>query len=714
MRTECPAPMAAARKIAGGAWVARATWVASVAWVAFAISFPCAASGLASSGASAGVGPVPWLTLHAPAPPQAQGPPQPTLELGALPTPPPLPSGNAVTLLARRIHGEIAALATRADAAEPVPAARIAFRRVVYDLLFHGADAEAQAMAVAGLRLADCRETLDRLLESLPFAVPTAPGAPTPLPPTPADDHRADLARFAAACAQGLHPLPSAAQPERALAERLEPLRRVVAWLEQRADPAQPNAWPTLEGAARGAQSQWAAEDAAADLRAALAAAVWLTPSERTACAALAAAPPAGDARLASALAECLARASDLTRGEGAWDAVRLRAMVVAITAQPNADAVETLARTLRAAQAVRTFDASTLPPTVRGAAREIQVQARRAAVKLAPLLSRLATAEHALASPELASAMEAQTGAAADLSRLRAAGGWPERLAAVRAGSREPFEGVVRAWSGALVQPDQRARTRSTMDAFAGQLARFAPVRMETRLRAEDPRAVAATAGQARALLAELDTRRTAWALAWTRGGGGAAAAAMNTAARVMEALAAVAALRGDRPAREDATDGRAHEGAAAQAALSRWGGCAAPPGGMGVHPRTLEARAEVAVEALLAGDNARAETHLSAIERDAPVAWFVALALEHLQGWIAQRGGVSAQLDAACSGPGPDSWLGAARQELMLLSRYMREETALRGAADRERAEALRVYLGGLAQALARHAGVEPPLTR
>jgi hypothetical protein len=663
-------------------------------------------------------------------------PAQPSLTLDAAPAPPPLGGDNAVALLARALHGEIAALSARADAADPVPAARIAFRRVAHDLLFHGAGAgpDAQAMAVAGLRLADCRDEVDRVLGTIPRAAggdEANPGGTTPAPPDRGDaaEIGAEVSRFAAACAHGLVPLPSAARPEAALAGLLEPLRRVVARVEKRPDPREPRAWPALDELRAEAPPTEAGPDGAGDLRAAIAGAGWLAPAEREACARLAAGlAEAGDERTMRAHAACLAAATDLTRGEGALDETRLRAMVAALAAQPRADTAALLARALEATERARRFDTTRLPPAVRAAAREIQMQARRAAVRLAPLLPRIAGAEDPLAQPDLASALETQTGAAADLERLRAAAGWPERLGSVRAGSREPFEQVVRNWAGALAQPDQRVRTRATMDAFAEQLARFVPVRMETRLRAEDPRALAAAAGRATTLLACLDERRTAWALAWTRGSGGEAAAAMGTAAGVTEALAAIAALRAGgggglpdaapgstAPAASAPTpDARHGEGAAAQAVLSRWGGFAAPPGGMGIHPRALEARAEVALDALLAGDDARARTQLDAIQRDAPLAWLGALLLERLGGWCEERGGASAQLDAACSGPGADAWLGSARPRLMLLARYAREEAALRGGADRARLEAIRAFLGALARDLARQAGSEPPFPR
>lgn len=315
-------------------------------------------------------------------------------------------------------------------------------------------------------------------------------------------------------------------------------------------------------------------------------------------------------------------------------------------------------------------FDLDSIPSFLRPAARQIQQQAARGTP-----------------------AQQAE--ALGDLQRLAAAGTWPERMDAVRAGTREPFERLLRQWGSTLAQTGassraQRQTVRTIMDTFADQLTQFHPVPLETRLRARDPAAIAAAAGQSQPLLEEIDRRRAAWALAWSRGrpaGMDATARAMQRVADTMEGLAAVAALEGTDPA---------------ETRLHRWGGFSARAVSTGLHPQALVARTRLTVEALLAGQDAEVDAQVDHLRRDLPVAWLVARLTEELQPWLEARGGVCAQLDAVCSGPGPESLLGTERATLMLFSRYLREEVAARQAHDEERARALRSYLADLAREL------------
>ncbi|MBL9140938.1 MAG: hypothetical protein JNK53_03645 [Phycisphaerae bacterium] len=646
----------------------------------------CSAVALAVSLALVGSG-----EAAAQAKPASTKPVPPRLQLDAPPSavPPPLPAQHAVAALARQVRAEIQALEPRVvapgGAARLDWSAQLAFRRLAFDLLFHGAGAEDQAMAVAGIRLASCRDALDQLLQQPLTDDPTGTAV------------RADLSAFVAGAAQGLHPLPPAGAPEVELATLLLPLRRAVCRLENRADAIAPDAWPSLAGASTAAQSnvldaldvdaEASHARANATLREALDASKWLTPTERDAWHAMLDGPAARDVELASALNSFLRNATALMRGEGTWDAVRMRAAASAIAQQPNAAAVRSLAALLASAQFVRAFDLSTIAPHLRVAARDIQLQARRSSVKLAPLLPAIAVHSSVATDPNLGSAVDAQVGTERDLGRIRAASAWPDRLAAVRAGSREPFDRVVRAWVAALVVPQQRTAARIAMDEFARQLALVAPVRLEARIRMGDAAAVQACGGRSQELLAEIDRRRDAWAAAWCRASGGTAAESMLRAVRVMDALAAVSAF--------EAKDG-------VESTLSCWGGFFAPRGGLGVHPQALNARAQLAVEALIAGKDDAVDAHLAALKRDVPVAWLAALAAETLQPWLAARGGVLAQLDAACSGPRRDSWLGSERAQLMLFARYAHEEAALTGAADAELADAIRTYLAELARGI------------
>ena len=172
---------------------------------------------------------------------------------------------NAAIDDAATLRKELDTLATLAPGV--VRDARIAYRRIAFDLLFHGAAAAfgAQEMVIAGLRMTAARNDIDRVLER---TLPTTAGA--------AAVNEA-LKRFTAGAAQGLDPLPPADHPERALAATLRPLEEAVALLE-RATPEPPEtAWPE---AAQLAAGSTAAAPAVAD---AIAQATWMDEQARAA-----------------------------------------------------------------------------------------------------------------------------------------------------------------------------------------------------------------------------------------------------------------------------------------------------------------------------------------------------------------------------------------------------------------------------------------------
>lgn len=134
--------------------------------------------------------------------------------------PPEVRDAGAVTAAAQSMRREI----ERISAAPHGPArdAALALRRVAFDLLARGNEApdDAQAMAVAGLRLARACAMLDAVLSSAEAERRLNPAVV------------AALARFVRAAEHGLDAPPPAAEPERALREALAPLREAVAGLE--------------------------------------------------------------------------------------------------------------------------------------------------------------------------------------------------------------------------------------------------------------------------------------------------------------------------------------------------------------------------------------------------------------------------------------------------------------------------------------------------
>lgn len=618
--------------------------------------------------------------------PSKEAPPQPTLELGRAPEPPALGSSNAATEMARTVRAELDALMAQGDAAQPTVAARIALRRLAFDLLLHGASASDQAMAMAGFRLADARVPLDALLSQ-----------PIETPALTASVH-AELVQFAALAAQGLHPIPPAAQPEVTLAPTLKPLRMAVALLERRSVPGVARAWPSLAEAGRSTPqepptpgTEMAVDSdttAAARLEKALTAARWLSARELEACRAVGTRAD-DDAERATALAEALTALDGAVRGDGGWDSVRARECALALAAQPSAASLRQTAAVCQAAREVRSFDLNRVDTPLRGAAREVQAQARRSAARLAPLLAKLAAAEAPITDPALSSAAAAQVDARADLARLEAAGAWQAVVAGLHAPAGEPFGRVVRTWAAALPQSAQRAQARASMDAFSTQLAAAQRAPGESELRAGDPAWTEAAGGHASGLLVELDRRRADWAMAWSRNQGLEAWPGLDRALRTMRAVGALAAMQGR---------------SSLEPTVGRWGGFAAPPRIVSAHPRAVAARVQLTVEALVARDDAQCDRHLGALARDMPLTWMVAQAYERLQPWLIERGGVLAQLDAAASAPQVNSWLGPDRAALMQLSRVVRELDALDDAAEDESAEPLRAFVAQMSLHLLR----------
>ena len=163
---------------------------------------------------------------------------------GAVAQLPPLPASlaadSALLDAARTLRTELDALGSLP--AGPARDARIALRRIAFDLLFRGAsaDAAAQSMPVAGLRLFALRAAVDEEIgEERPDGAAT-------------ERFRDALARFAAAAAHGLPADPSQPDPEPALAAALRPLEEAIAAAETRPPAIPSTAWPTLaaDGAA--------------------------------------------------------------------------------------------------------------------------------------------------------------------------------------------------------------------------------------------------------------------------------------------------------------------------------------------------------------------------------------------------------------------------------------------------------------------------------
>ena len=556
--------------------------------------------------------------------------------------------------------------------------ARAAFRRVAYDLLFRGASAPsgAQAMAVAGFRLADLRMAVDAIVDACPADGPAADA----------------LRRFTASAAHGVGTDPAAGAvapeaPERALVPMMAPLRQALgAALPLRA-PRREDAWPLpgeLARAARTAPDPAAATDFPVERIAA--ACNWIPRELAARLASLDAASGAAPTPLAREIAAALPPADALAATGKGWSTDDLRAAFAAAADARDPAAARALRQAVEAAHAIAGFNPAELPPELRRAGAEACRPALAQAAAAGQALAAVAAGREPTAAQ--AAALRAVRESHADLVRIQAARTWPDAIGAMHAPSRRMMESTVRGWCQALPAPRGAQAVRAAMDAFAGELAAFRELRLEAAMRRGDAAARAAAGGSAEPLLAEIDRRRAAWAAGWVTGKGNAdAAAAMRRAAHAMESLAAAASLAG---------------GAEAERRLARWGGFGAPEEGLGISPAALSGRARLAAEALIDRRDAEVDAQLDSLAEALPAAWLVARLADRLDPWLAGRDDTVAALDAAIQGPAAGAWLAGSRAVLMDFARLAREESFARRAHRGDTAAVLRTRVAAAAAAV------------
>lgn len=584
------------------------------------------------------------------------------------------PANGAATGLTAALARELEAIGREPDSVQRD--ARAAYRRVAYDLLFRGASAPAgaQAMAVAGFRLADLRGAVDAIVDACP-----ADG--------PAGDA---LRRFTAAAAHGVavgagdgDARPDA--PEGALVPIMAPLRQALASASPLRVPRTDPAWPSAAALARAAPAGTVAAPEYTIERLATACS-WIPRDLGIALGKLDAAAGAVRSLLAVEIAAALPPADSLAGAGKGWTPDQMRDAFAAVAASRDAAAAAALRQAIEAAHAVATFRPAELPPELR----------RPATEACRPALAQGAAAGQALAevaagrepSAAQAAALGAVRAARADLARIEAARTWPDAIGAMHAPSRRQMESTVRGWCQGLAGPRGVPAVRAAMDAFAAELAAFRELRLEAAIRRGDAGARAAAGGSADPLLAEIDRRRAAWAAGWVTGKGSPeAAASMRRAARVMDSLAAAASLA---------------TGTDTERRLARWGGFGAPEDGTGISRGALGGRARLAAEALIDRRDPEADAQLGSLAEALPAAWLVARLADRLGPWIAGRDDTVALLDAAVQGPGADAWLAGSRAALMDFARLAREESHARREKRAEQAAELRARVAASAAAV------------
>lgn len=397
-----------------------------------------------------------------------------------------LAESSAVLDATRAVRAEMDALGTQP--AGPVRDAKVAVRRVAFDLLFHGAagDGGGQASAIAGLRMWTLRSDLDRAIEG------AAAGGRT-------EDARARgaFARFAQAAQHGLANAPDPARPEAALGEVIKPLEEAVSFLESRGGAPWSTAWPSEESIGAAARTEGKAGDRRES------------------------AHGSGGAPLPGWAAE-----------QGA----ALRALAAGAAAGVDAGAQARASRARASLEAIDRLDPGALAAELRAAATELRA---RCIGDARSALAALGSPESPARREAMDAALEAIEMRGDDARRAAAVPAWIDAIGAARAPSRAAFAAAARQWLITLRDPARAGTARASMAAFESDLRALEPGSLELRLRRQDPRARDACAGRADDLLRESDARRSAWAQSWSDGRGKPdVSIAAIRAARALEAI--------------------------------------------------------------------------------------------------------------------------------------------------------------------------------
>lgn len=572
----------------------------------------------------------------------------------ALELPRSLTESNAVLDAARTLRTEMDALATQT--AGLTRDARVNFRRVAFDLLFHGAAApfDSQAMVIAGLRMMAVRAELDQTLSN-PLAKEI-------------DRKAVDeaLLRFVQASGNGLEPLPTPDHPEVTLVPMLLPLEQAVAMLESRTPAPSSTAWPARVDFTLTTAGTADTADITRDPDAVFTAATWIDPETRQAlAAAFQRARSARDAASMQAITECtraIEAGTTLSQHPDGWTTNAVCQGLRALAGAFKRENAQRLADAVAAETTCVAFDPAPLRTDLRYVATDVRTRAITSGVRVAVGLPDLARGSDA----DTDLAVKSLQADAADLVRIGAIKGWVDTIGAVRAQSRAAFESVSKGWATALRDPARGKAARDAMDMFATEAPLMVAGRFERMVRRGDPAAINACSGRSTELLQELDRRRSTWAGAWASGKANTEASQrMLQGSRIAEVLEWTAALQ-------------SHEGAERQ--LNAWGGFAAPADGWMPHPKAIAARCALALEAFLAGQDEATEADIANVESDLPLMVVVARLAETLEPWLATRNTLGARIAAIRDAPTIHAYLASDRAVLMQLARCLTEVTRAR----------------------------------
>jgi hypothetical protein len=319
---------------------------------------------------------------------------------------------------------------------------------------------------------------------------------------------------------------------------------------------------------------------------------------------------------------------------------------------------VSTCGGIVRRMAASRELDADETPAALRGARRRLHQAYEEAERAVLDALPALVAAERPGADPALASLLADQKQRLSDLQRLGRMRSWIDSIARIIPGQQRTFEGQIKRWSAALVDPQRRAAAVEALEDFERQHDRFAPVPFEHALRAGERAAVTATGGEHERLMALIDEERLLWARAWCRGErGGAAGRRLDLIAHLTERIGESADLitLGNEIVK-----------------LNRWGAWTTPETLLNRLSADLPGRLKLATAAVVSGRDNGVADQLELLEADAALARLAgACTRELLVSLEEAEGGPAATLGPLVAAPPADAWMAAERGRFASLCR-------------------------------------------
>ena len=670
------------------------------------------------------------------------------LNLDPAPPAPALPERNAASALAVALAQEVEPLTARARSAGDLAwkiEASIAWRRVAHEMLVRGAEPgqPRNDLVEAGFRLADARGEFDRAIDRIPSqgrafdrareGLDRFVAAPAVLRATPTAELAGALER-ALANANGVLEgagLPRVRNPWPVIGGAASSAESTP-WSARlrhaaRAESIPPEVAGSLEriAAAAEAAEQWSDLDAelgpiceplleAPSLAASISKAKWMPESRRTelqarlarAVASSESADGRDAARLALEHLAAVARAIDATEAlvrpiskspRGPIDPARpLKAITALASAAPDErettsriERLDMISPLLATMAEVRRRDEADVRRSLRTLRRELSREALKSEEPVLRQVESLAAPDAHPTDPACASLLESQR---RRIRAIAALDGIDRALGEIEArmpGSARPLEAK---WIATLKSIGDAGRGETILpqaEAFVSQWNQVRELAAEKALRQGDAVVIELAAGRVPELLAALDSRRAAWAAAWSAGDGDKAIAAIGPMLELFALVEDAAALSRSR---------------ANPRLIGRWGGWD-DLGGVPGSTDAMDARVALAVEALARNDDSALREALSVQAREAPIWRLRAQLLRVLAEPLAGLpDGLSGAIGRACLRPRSAALMSRRADDLFTLARYSREYLFALGDRDRERADRIHEFLRELATDLRR----------